>query len=150
MNLYQKDFYSWTCQQAELIRQGKFNELDTENLLEEVEDMGKSRYRALRNCLKQLLFHLLKWQMQSQNKDDLHDMDEWYRSWKVTINAQRVNVEVELDENPGLKHKIDEVLPIAYRLARNSAADKMKCEVKDFPETCPWSYDQLMTEDWLP
>ncbi|WP_252178727.1 DUF29 domain-containing protein [Endozoicomonas sp. 4G] len=149
-NLYDTDFYSWTCQQAELLKQGKLNELDIENLIEEVESMGKSQCSTLKNCLKQLLFHLLKWQMQATKKDDLHDMDEWYRSWKVTINTQRVDVEQELDENPGLKPKVEEVLGLAYKLARRKAAEAMECKVKDFPNECPWSFKQIMEKNWLP
>ena len=43
-SLYDKDFYSWSMQQAELVRQKRFSELDIDNLIEEIEDMGKSQY----------------------------------------------------------------------------------------------------------
>ncbi|MBO9496175.1 DUF29 family protein [Thalassotalea sp. G20_0] len=36
-DLYQTDFYSWTQQQAELIRSGRIAELDLHNILEEKE-----------------------------------------------------------------------------------------------------------------
>ncbi|WP_257292834.1 DUF29 domain-containing protein [Endozoicomonas sp. ONNA1] len=149
-SLYERDFYSWTCQQAKLLKEGKLNELDIENLLEEVETMGRSEYKTLKNCLKQLLLHLLKWQKQSQNKDGMHDINEWYRSWKVTVNTQRFDVEEELEENPGLQPKLDEILVKAYQNARRKAADDLRCHVKDFPTECPWTYKQIMTKDWLP
>ncbi|WP_257292792.1 DUF29 domain-containing protein [Endozoicomonas sp. ONNA1] len=149
-SLYERDFYSWTCQQAELLKEGRLNELDIENLLEEVEAMGRSEYRTLKNCLKELLLHLLKWHMQSSKKDDLHDMDEWYRSWRVSIKKQRREVKHELDENPGLQNKLDKILATAYKQARETAADDMDCRIEDFPTECPWSYERLMTEDWLP
>ncbi|HHB92651.1 MAG TPA: DUF29 family protein, partial [Thioploca sp.] len=43
--VYQKDFYSWLMQNAELIRQGKLSEIDSNNLIEELESMGRSEKR---------------------------------------------------------------------------------------------------------
>ncbi len=45
-DLYDTDFYSWTERQAQLIREGRLSELDLENILEEIESMGRSDYRA--------------------------------------------------------------------------------------------------------
>ena len=39
-NLYDEDFYVWAMKQAELLRDKRFDELDLENLIEEVEDLG--------------------------------------------------------------------------------------------------------------
>jgi len=41
------DFYSWTHQQAELLRAGRFGELDLNTLAEEIEDMGNRQYDQL-------------------------------------------------------------------------------------------------------
>ncbi|WP_422412043.1 MULTISPECIES: DUF29 domain-containing protein [unclassified Endozoicomonas] len=120
-DLYDTDFYSWSFQQAELIRQGRYSELDLDNLIEEVEDMGKARYRTVKSCLKGLFLHALKWQMQSK-KDDMHDFKEWHTSWLISIGKQRDAVQEELEENPSLNNKLDEILPKAYQSARNQVA----------------------------
>ena len=44
--VYHEDFYGWTQEQARLLREHRINELDLENLLEEVESMGKSEIRG--------------------------------------------------------------------------------------------------------
>ena len=44
-DLHRQDFHAWTRQQAGLIRSGRLNELDTVNLIDEIEDMGGSRER---------------------------------------------------------------------------------------------------------
>lgn len=49
MSDYQKDFYSWTREQAELLRSGRFDELDIVNLIEEIETLGRSEKRELEN-----------------------------------------------------------------------------------------------------
>ena len=44
-NLYDIDFNLWSKKQAQLLREGKFNELDLEHLVEEVEELGKGEYK---------------------------------------------------------------------------------------------------------
>ena len=39
---YDKDFYSWILHNVSLLRAGKFAEIDTPHLVEELESMGKS------------------------------------------------------------------------------------------------------------
>ena len=74
VNDYEKDFYTWLMKNAELIHQGKFSEVDTENVAKELEAMGRSEKRALRNRLTLLLVHLLKWQFQPVKRS---------KSWKI-------------------------------------------------------------------
>ena len=59
---YDNDFFAWTKEQADLLRAGEFARLDIENVAEELEDMGRSIRRELRNRLSILTMHLLKWQ----------------------------------------------------------------------------------------
>ena len=47
MNTYENDFYTWTQQQAALLKSGKFADLDIHNLIEEIETMGRSEKREL-------------------------------------------------------------------------------------------------------
>ena len=39
-DLYEEDLYPWSRMQAALLRARRFDELDLENLIEEVEDAG--------------------------------------------------------------------------------------------------------------
>lgn len=41
LDLYDSDFYSWTIEQASLLRAGRFGELDLEHVVDEVESIGK-------------------------------------------------------------------------------------------------------------
>ncbi|MDZ7713694.1 MAG: DUF29 domain-containing protein [Rhodovibrio sp.] len=58
--LYDTDFYAWTQQQAERLREVRDNRLDAENLAEEVADLGKSELRAVNSHLESVLVHLMK------------------------------------------------------------------------------------------
>ena len=58
MNSYEKDFYSWTQEQADFLRNGQFNNLDIPNLIEEIETMRRSEKRELESRLTILLLHI--------------------------------------------------------------------------------------------
>lgn len=61
---YDKDFYSWTQEQASLLKSGQLNSLDIPHLTEEIEAMGRSEKRELESRLTVVLLHLLKWRYQ--------------------------------------------------------------------------------------
>ena len=92
--LYETDFYSWRQQQEGLLRQGRLGELDVDNILEEIENMGSSEHRQLRHCLDVLLMHLLKWQYQPSHRSSC---------WEGSIKEQRLRIKNILKENSGLK-----------------------------------------------
>ncbi|NCR99441.1 MAG: DUF29 domain-containing protein, partial [Microcystis aeruginosa L311-01] len=66
-NLYDRDYQLWLENTINQLRQGDFQGVDWQNLLEELADLGKSERRALESLLTRLLEHLLKltyWQSQ--------------------------------------------------------------------------------------
>lgn len=66
--LCDQDFLQWTQQQAEYLRQGYWAGLDVENLVEELETLGRSEQRELGSYLQVLLMHLLKCQYQPEKR----------------------------------------------------------------------------------
>lgn len=65
---YEIDFFAWTEQQSKLLRLGKFDDLDLENLADEIESLGKQQRQELRNRLAILIGHLLKWKYQPEKR----------------------------------------------------------------------------------
>jgi hypothetical protein len=57
---YEMDVILWSQEQARLLRDGRFAELDLEHLADEIEDVGKSEKRELANRMALPLAHLLK------------------------------------------------------------------------------------------
>ncbi|WP_257252780.1 MULTISPECIES: DUF29 domain-containing protein [unclassified Endozoicomonas] len=142
-DLYDTDFYSWTQRQAKLIREGRLAELDLENILEEIESMGRSDYRALQSRLEILFMHLLKWEHQPEKRQTGH-------SWERTIRVQRKQAWRILQDSPGLKHKIDVMLPVAYKRAVEDAAEETGLSPSTFPKERPWSYEQAINPEFWP
>jgi hypothetical protein len=138
---YEKDFYSWTQEQANLLRNGQFNSLDIPNLIEEIETMGRSEKRELESRLTVLLLHLLKWKYQEARRG---------RSWELSIIEQRLKFEETLEENPGLKSKLEEILTKAYKFAIIQASRETKISRNVFPEICPWTLDEITNESFYP
>lgn len=68
MHRYETDVIAWANEQAAFIRAGRFDMLDLEHLADEIEDVGKSERRELRNRMAVLLTHLLKWKFQPERR----------------------------------------------------------------------------------
>lgn len=138
---YDDDFFAWTMQQADLLREGAFSEVDRTNLAEEIEDMGKSIRRELRNRLVVLLANLLKWQCQSNLRS---------RSWSGTTREQRRQIIDLLAESPSLRPVLTQELARLYSAARDKAASETGLPETTFPAECPFTPDQIVAEDFLP
>ena len=139
--LYDSDFYAWTTEQAELLRTGRLSEMDLEHLAEEIESLGRSEKRELVSRLTILLLHLLKWQFQPMRHGP---------SWRLSIATTRDILADHLDENPSLRVTIEASVTVAYRRARRNASVETGLADAIFPAVCPWSVDQLLSEDFWP
>jgi hypothetical protein len=93
-NLYERDFYAWTQQQAQLLRERAWEKLDLPHLIEEMESLGRQQRQELRNRLGVLVGHLLKWEYQPQARSV---------SWLLTLQVQRQEVLDLLEESPSLR-----------------------------------------------
>jgi Domain of unknown function DUF29 len=133
---YERDFYSWSQEQARLVREGQWNLVDRENLAEEIESLGRTEFSRLESALRVLLLHVLKWDHQPRRRS---------RSWMLSIQAQRVEIEDVLADNPGLKPRLGEALARAYRKAPIEAAKETGLDLGKFPESCGYSFDDVMS-----
>jgi hypothetical protein len=140
-SLYDQDFYLWTQRTAEALRARRFEDIDIENAAEEIESLGRSDKRELRNRLISLTAHLLKWQFQP----DLRG-----KSWEFTIGGQRDEIKDQLKESPSLKSVLDSELADAYPRGRKVAARETGYPIQDFPISCPWTIEQILDETFWP
>lgn len=140
-SLYEADFNLWLEKQAVALRQGKFEDLDIDNLVEEIESLSRSDKRALRSHLRVLLLHLLKWKYQS---------DHLSRSWQASIYNSRQEIQELLVDSPSLKPYITEVLATCYQNARVNAVAETGLALATFPKQCPFSLEEVLNIDFLP
>jgi Domain of unknown function DUF29 len=140
-SLYERDFYAWTNEQAALLRAGKLDHLDIENVAEEIESMGRGEKNELTNRLTVLLLHLLKWKYQPAFQG---------KSWERSIREQRRRSLKHLGENPSLKSSLPVIFDDAYADALGKAEDETGLDRSTFPDSLPWTREQVFSGDWLP
>ena len=135
--LYDQDFYAWTQQQVELLKTGQWKQIDIENLIEEIESLGKQQRQELRNRLEVLLGHLLKWRFQPEGRS---------KSWFYTIREQRQEIQRHLKENPSLKPYLPEAIEIGYEQGLNLLDRETPVDPKQLPQVCPFSEFEIFDE----
>lgn len=141
MEPHDQDLYEWAKQNAQLIREGRLDEIDAENIADELEAMSNSERRELLNRLTKLVTHLLKWQYQPGRRS---------QSWINTIDEQRRQIEILLEDSPSLNRMLPEILVRAYQYARKDAAKETGLSSNIFPVECPYTIEQILQEGFLP
>jgi len=139
--LYETDFYAWAKEQAELLRAGKLTQADIDHIAEEIDSMGRTEKRELVSRLTILLLHLLKWRFQPTLRG---------RSWRLSIEGQRLDVEAHLSDNPSLKATLAEAIAQAYRRATIEVQRETGLDASVFPASCPWSFGEMMDAGFWP
>jgi hypothetical protein len=137
---YDHDFYGWALEQARLVREGRWEAVDRDNVAEEIESLGREQFNKLASAFRVLMLHMLKWDHQPTLRS---------RSWILSIRAQRLEIEDVLADNPGLQPRIGEAIARGYRKGRIEAARETGLDEDEFPETCPYSFDDLVSRDFV-
>ena len=141
--LYDTDFYTWTQEQAALLRAGAVQELDLTNLAEEIDSLGKRDRRALASHLHTLLLHLLKWQYQPSGRAMGH-------SWRSSIRTARIESAAIVEDSSVLGQLVPGMIVYWYPHVRQQAADETGLPLSTFPATCPWQVAQVLDHNFYP
>jgi Domain of unknown function DUF29 len=140
-SLYDEDFLAWTEQQAALVRAGRLDELDLDNLAEELDTMGRSEWGELENRLEVLLMHMLKWDYQPARRS---------RSWRGTMREQRNAIRRLMRRSPSLKRDLEDTIADVYPDAHGRAVDETGLSAATFPDRLPYSVAQVLEPEIEP
>ena len=139
--LYDTDFYSWAAEQARLLRAGRTDLLDVDNIAEEIETLGRSEAAALRSSYRLICLHLLKMIFQAERAT---------RSWENTVHRERLNAESTLADDPGLQPRRGSLFEEGYALARREASFETRLDLNLIPNHPPFSITQAEASDFWP
>lgn len=138
---YQTDLCAWTEEQARLLRERRFDELDVANLIDEVLSVGGSERQQIESRLDILIGHLLKWMYQPGNRTS---------HWVGTILEQRKRIARVIKGSPSLKSYPAVVFEECYLAGRLLAARETGIDLTVFPEEPPFSLEQVLDVDYMP
>ena len=140
-SLYDQDFAAWADHTTQLLQERRFDQLDLEHLIEEVQDLSKRERQALYSNLKVLLVHLLKWQFQLSMRSN---------SWKASIVEHRQRVQKHLQDSPSLKPYLAQIFEDCYHKARLVAEAETAVPISVFPADCPYAIATVLEEGFQP
>ncbi|MGF1480850.1 MAG: DUF29 domain-containing protein [Cyanophyceae cyanobacterium] len=139
--LYNTDFWLWIQQTAQQLQDREFDDVDWENLIEELEALGRNDKRAVVSNARIVILHLLKWAYEPQRRS---------RSWLSSIGEHRNRLAELFEESPSLQRIYTEEFEKAYQRARKQAVLETGLDIKSFPERSPFTSDEVLSLDFLP
>lgn len=132
-SLYETDFLLWTEETVAKLKARDFDHVDLENLIEEIESLGKSDKKEIRSRLTTLIAHLLK--------RIYVNMPQEFNGWERTIRNQRTDLELALMDSPSLKTIWNDAFDVAFRLALRDVRDEYEKKGYQIPEQWQFSRD---------
>ena len=128
---YETDYYQWTLEQVEALRERNLDKLDWENIIEEIESLGRSDCNAVSSLLMRQIEHRLK--------IDYTPLEECYKKWQVEIQAFKIGIKRQI--SPSMKPKLKKDLEEIYQ----DAVSLVTLEYGiNLPDQCPYTLDELL------
>ena len=139
--LYDIDDAQWLEETVCLLKKHQFQQLDLDNLIEELEDLGREKKNTVASLLEQIIRHLLLLQYWTTEAEynTIH--------WQEEIYHFRTQLGRKITTN--LRHYLEKELNSIYQDALGFVKIKTINSVV-FPLDCPYSLEQLLDRSWLP
>jgi hypothetical protein len=139
-SLYESDLVAWSERNADLLRAGRFSEVDIENVAEEIESLGRSDKKQLKSRVTEIIEHMLKLDLMTGD-----DRTRNERGWSNSIRLQRRGIERLLKESPSLRPMLNDwFLSECYKEgAEDFAGSDFGCYA-NAPRQCPWSWSEIL------
>lgn len=139
-HLYESDYLQWLEETVSLLKSRHLEALDYDNLIEELEALGRAEKRAVTSLLEQVMRHLLLYQYWTV------EYEYNANHWEAEIISFRNQLKKYLTTN--LYQYLENNLDAIYDDARDYV--KAKTKLNSLPDVCPYSLEQLLDKNWLP
>lgn len=143
-DLYDRDFYAWTQDQADRLRAlSGSDRIDATHLAEEIADLGNRDKRELQSRLREALAHLLKLAASQAHEPRPHWFDE--------VDRQHTDALEVLAQSPGLRRTLD-VQNVWAKAIRRANRGLTQYDEPALPSdiACPFTLDDLLAQDFDP
>lgn len=143
-SLYNTDYQLWLNQTVEQLRSHDFSSIDLDNLIDEIESLGKSDKRAVSSYLMRLCEHFLKIQYWESERES------YFRGWKLEVTNFRLQIQAILKDSPSLKTYLNNTFLFNYRNGRKLFLDASDLNPNLISEEPPFTLAQALDENYLP
>lgn len=136
--LHDRDFNLWIEKTIEAVKNKDVNNMDWDNLLEEIEDMGASQKRALDSYVQRLIEHILKlkyWHSERTRNE---------RGWRSEVVNFRNRIKRILKKNPSLKNYLESEYLDNYNDALSTMSEYFEISEKSIIEV-----ETIMEKDYF-
>lgn len=133
--------YAWAFEQAQLLRLGRFSELDLPNVIEEIESLGREVRLQLSFYYRDLMAYLLEWQSSPENQT---------AELRKAILECRFGIETEEKDAKSLRDAAKQTMRECYAEAVALAMMATGLPRECFPIECPFTVDFLRNMDAMP
>jgi hypothetical protein len=138
-SLYDNDYNQWTQETIQQIQNRDFENIDWDNLIEELEIMGKNDKRALISLLTRVLEHLLKlsyWESEKPRSGN---------HWAAEIVNFRAQIQGRLEDSPSLNSQLQTFYEKSHPVAIKSVS-----KLCSLPPDAKISLVQALDDNWFP
>lgn len=139
--MYETDYLQWIETTVEKLRCREYLSVDWENLIAEIEDMGRNERRSLKSNLIVVLVHLLKWQFQPERRSG---------SWEGSIIEHRRRVREALSDSASIQPYFASIYAECYSQAVKQAKAETSLPLETFPQQCPYELVEVTQDEFLP
>ncbi len=143
-SLYDTDYQLWLDQTLMQLRSHNFTNLDLDNLIEEIEGLGRSEKHAISSYLRRLCEHLLKIEYWDSERETC------LRGWRLEVRNFRLQIQEHLEASPSLKSFLEDIFAKQYKNGRKLFLDASELNAQLIPEEPNFTLEQALDEDWLP
>ncbi|MBE9006504.1 DUF29 domain-containing protein [Fortiea sp. LEGE XX443] len=140
--LYETDEHLWLEETIKLLKSNHLEELDIENLIEELESLGRRDKAKVASLLEQIIRHILLLQYWQE------ELELNSRYWKAEVRGFRNQLKRHLTTN--LYQFLENELPSIYADALGYVIDKTEGKLNNLPQSCTYTLQQLLDIDYLP
>ncbi|RKT44491.1 DUF29 family protein [Thiocapsa rosea] len=135
------DLREWAHQTACLLRAGRWEAVDLDRLVREVESIADQSHEVIESQLSYLSLQVLTWHLRESERSELR---------RDLIGQVRRQIALMIEADPTLVEASESYLGPAYRRARAGAARHLKIEPSQIPEECSISLETLLDDSWFP
>ena len=138
--LYDRDYLKWIETTVEKLRLRDYSNIDWENMIEAIEDMGRTERRSLESNLVVVIMHLLKWQFQPDKRSG---------SWKGSIAEHRRRIRKSFQDSPSLQPYLERVFSECYSDVIEQASAETGFAIETFP-LCVYTSAEVLDSNFWP